>query len=256
MAKLRCPISNGHVPVPVPTPCPHLRSIIGHVAGWTRPYSRLRYTRATLTGLQGLRLNELLETARFYGRGCLVVHSFAYLLTYGFNNSLHSLRPRWPVRGLMQGAYHIGTVDSVDVFGPIWAGKPHPPFARAMPCHTQGDTTTLNHETAIPHIKKGLASSRSAPYPCHAITMPCHAPPLLSPCLVSAGSHITIAHTLHHEVHPSSSNTEQRLTDRLANSFHTLCHGTRPKALGRAYLLASWGYCDPRPIPLPPPVPF
>lgn len=82
----------------------------------------------------------------------------------------------------MQGAYHSGTVDSADVFGPIWAGKPHSPFARVMPCHTQSDTTTRNHTTAIPRIQEGpgLEAISGIPMPCHYHAMPRPSSPLAS----------------------------------------------------------------------------
>lgn len=169
--------------LPLFPPLPHVPirdpSSVMWLAGWTRPYSRLCRTEATLTALQG----PVLSCWRLrYGRGCSISRRFAqsptHLLTHSFSRSLtHSLIRVQVARGLMQGAYHIRQ-RSRRVW-PVWAGKPRPPFTRAMPCHTQGDTTTGSHTTAIPHNEKGLVSSRSAVDPC-----PCDAMPLLFSRLV------------------------------------------------------------------------
>lgn len=111
-------------PCPRPCPCPdgpHLRSIIGHVAGWLRPYSRERYTRTTRTTWTGLE-DPILASIRLQNTGERASGGSAWSsihpTTHSFNQLFRSLTlPGSGCQGgLMQGAYHIST-ESI-VLGP------------------------------------------------------------------------------------------------------------------------------------------
>lgn len=165
--------------------------IAGHVAGWTRPYSRQCRTEATLTGTAGPNVEfELLELSCTIRGGSCLEHSsirpVTHTLTHSFNQSITQSGPsRQGVDARCLSHYY--TVDSVDEFGMSGQANLLVVHAgHAVLYHTQSDTTTRSHATAIPHIKKGLVWSRSAVYPCPCYLLPCHAMPmpLLFPRLI------------------------------------------------------------------------
>lgn len=100
-----CPVPYGHVQmsniqfdhVPVPVPAPPVAicdPITGHVAGWTRPYSRLCYTRATLTALQGP--NSTCWSLTRFRRGCFTIHPSALSICRSIIHLHYAFGPRWP----------------------------------------------------------------------------------------------------------------------------------------------------------------
>lgn len=230
-------------------PCPHLRSH-HRSCGWLDPpvFPTVLH-KSHIDSTAGPEL-ELLESNAL--RAGLLHHPSIRTFNLPLNH-LSTLCIRVQVAGgLMQGAYHIGRRRRV---WSIWAGK-SPPRSRGSCRATHRVTRPLaatRPQFRTAKKRPGLEPISGIPMPCHAHAMPMPCLPLLSSRLVwyFPGSHITIAHTLPHDIAPSPPNSAERLTERLANSCQPLRHGTRSKALARAFLLASRGAIAP-----PGPSPF
>lgn len=98
---VQCPMAMSPSPSLLPL-VPICDPIVGHVAGWTRPYSRQCRTEATLTGTAGPNVEfDLLESVLRYRRRVLLDHSAIRPSTHSLVHSIvqsfnHSVGSRWP----------------------------------------------------------------------------------------------------------------------------------------------------------------
>lgn len=185
---VQCPMTMSLSPSLLPL-VPICDPIVGHVAGWTRPYSRQCRTEATLTGTAGPSVEfELLESVRATGGGvCLITHPFAHLLAHSFIHSIiqsttHSVGGPGGQGFDARCLSHYYAVESVDVFGisgqanllAVHAGH-------AVPHTERHDHSQPRNRNSTQQERPGLEPISGIPMPMLSVTMPCHAPPLLSP---------------------------------------------------------------------------
>lgn len=150
----RCPTSDVHVLVPVPAPCSNLRSSIGHVAGWTRPYSRPCRIAATLTGLQDPKLSCWCLGR---GRECSLIHSLA-----------QSLSPGSGAQGFDAGCLSHWAKSSTCLAS---LGR-----QTSSPVHTgHAVPHTERHDHSQPRNRTSRQPEGPGPEPISSIPMPCHA---------------------------------------------------------------------------------